>query len=432
MWRASCSPRTGQRAKRTPVVFLWRSRSPLRRAEDGHQGSFSASMSDIREMETCFMKEIKYIFGKFLYNLVKDQPDTSVVMSSYSSMFLLAQLAMYASGQSQTELLNLLHLRNKDEITSSIPEIYKSLEDQQNIILNMAAKSYVNAKYSLSDSYKSDTKTYFKAEAENVDFSNPRTAAQIINSWVADHTNNKIKNLITPSDLSSDTQVVLANAIYFMGRWVKPFELDRTKPADFYTSKEETVRVDMMNMENTFKYAELEDLNAKALELGYLNRNFSFLVVLPNNKKDDTNLITKLIEPAAIRSIKQNMKYEKVDVSLPKFETTTSIDLKSILQKASVLFNIWQVGVDDIFSPGTTGLNGIIEGVDTLFVSSAIQKANIIVDEVGSEASAANAFLLVGASFNPEPPKVFNADHPFVYYILFQDNPIFCGLFAGK
>ena len=57
-----------------------------------------------------------------------------------------------------------------------------------------------------------------------MDFGQPQTASHEINAWVEKQTNGKIKNLISPQSLNSLTRLVLVNAIYFKGTWVRPFK----------------------------------------------------------------------------------------------------------------------------------------------------------------------------------------------------------------
>lgn len=66
-------------------------------------------------------------------------------------------------------------------------------------------------------------------------------------------------------------------------------------------------------------------------------------------------------------------------------------------------------------------------------ITDVIQKALIKVDEEGTVAAAATAVLMPLAALapmQPKPPKVFNADHPFMYTL--YDIPSQTILFIGQ
>ena len=53
-----------------------------------------------------------------------------------------------------------------------------------------------------------------------------------------------------------------------------------------------------------------------------------------------------------------------------------------------------------------------------LVIRAVLQQAFIAVDENGAEATAATAVIMTkGAAPKPEEPMVFNADHPFLFFI---------------
>ena len=63
-----------------------------------------------------------------------------------------------------------------------------------------------------------------------VDFTNrPRTTLRRVNGFIAQNTNNLIKNMFK-EPLAVDTKVVLSNALYFNGSWEYEFQFD---PPDF-------------------------------------------------------------------------------------------------------------------------------------------------------------------------------------------------------
>jgi serpin B len=110
---------------------------------------------------------------------------------------------------------------------------------------------------------------------------------------------------------------------------------------------------------------------------------------------------------------------EEVNFSLPRFKTETKFELKHVLAKmgAGLAF-----GDDANFS-------GI--GEEPLKISEVIHKAFVECDEVGTEAAAATAvgMMLCSAAFRQEP-KVFNADHPFMFFIHNKEKRTI--LFSGR
>ena len=75
----------------------------------------------------------------------------------------------------------------------------------------------------------------FQGELRNVDFQHqPEPVRNAINKWVEEHTKNKIRDLLAPGTISTDTLLVLANAIYFKGLWESQFKKELTKEASFF------------------------------------------------------------------------------------------------------------------------------------------------------------------------------------------------------
>ncbi|KAM3962835.1 antichymotrypsin-2-like [Aphomia sociella] len=364
--------------------------------------------------------------GNFLYDVIKRNPRSSLVMSPFSVLIPLAELALYSGpGRSYNQLMNILNLKSKDEIRSVFPTLISSLKAQEHAVLDLAAKIYVNENYKLTDSFKKDTRAIFEAEAENINFSNSNNAAERINAWVEKVTKNRIKQFVEPSMFTEATRLVLTNAIYFLGNWQSQFHKSDTADLDFHVSKDKTVQVPMMYQKEEFKYAESKDLDSKILEIPYKGGNFSYVAFLPNNIEGYEAVADKLKDSKALHAALDLLQYRSCKVYIPRHEITTSIDLVDVLQN---------LNVTDIFSTEKAKLTGILANNDDVGVSAAIQKANIKVDETGTEAAAANAFVVGITSLSVQiiDDYIFKADHPFIFFLLLNRNPLFCGIYSGN
>jgi serine protease inhibitor len=72
---------------------------------------------------------------------------------------------------------------------------------------------------------------YHAGDVANVEFGQPG-AADIINKWVASKTNDKIRRVVTPEVVRSSI-LILINAIYFKGIWMRQFDEENTEERAF-------------------------------------------------------------------------------------------------------------------------------------------------------------------------------------------------------
>ena len=69
--------------------------------------------------------------------------------------------------------------------------------------------------------------------------------------------------------LYPETAMVLANALYFKGKWRTEFDPNSTKDQCFNSPTRQCVNVSMMQLSHSFNYNFNIDLNAHAIELPY-------------------------------------------------------------------------------------------------------------------------------------------------------------------
>ena len=118
------------------------------------------------------------------------------------------------------------------------------------------------------------------------------------------------------------------------------------------------------------------------------------------------------------RKIEENKGKTKVHLEIPKFKIESEIPLVKILKR---------LGMTKMFQQGVADFKGISD--IPLYVSDAIQKAFIEVDETGTEAAAATA-ITGKTRLGPIPLKLFVADHPFLFFL--RDLKTKLLLFQGR
>ncbi len=251
-----------------------------------------------------------------------------------------------------------------------------------------------------------------------LDLARAQAASQEINRWVEKQTADKIKDLIKPSDLGRDTRLVLTNAIYFKGDWVKPFDNKDTRPEDFTVSAEKKVKVPLMQQKASFGYRQEETF--QVLEMPYAGQELSMVVLLPK-KADGLAELEKALSAQRLTGLLSTLGRREVVTFLPKFKLEAYFELKPTLEA---------LGMKLAFA-GQADFSGI-NSEEELSVSAVIHKAYVDVNEEGTEAAAATAVVVARATVmrRPEPIPVFRADHPFLFLI--RDTRSGAILFLGR
>ena len=176
-------------------------------------------------------------------------------MSTISLASVLGMLLAGAKKNTKSQLLNTFGMSTEKLVASEFQEALgtiKEFENNPNVTLRTANRIYVDNGDKLLADYMSLLKRYYSAEPKNIDFkADSKKASTEINKWVEQQTNEKIKDLLKPSDLQA-AKLVLVNAIYFKGDWQSKFKEANTKEMDFASSKNEKSKVKMMNQEGNF------------------------------------------------------------------------------------------------------------------------------------------------------------------------------------
>jgi serpin B len=354
-----------------------------------------------------------------LYKKVAADPGNFVFSpTSISLAFAMAQQG--AAGETAAEMARVLHSDGK----TGFAEWQKALAalGKKSIQLDLANSLWGQKSYPFAPAYFAALQHDFAAKVEAVDF--PKSFDQVrknVNAWVEKQTHDRIKDLLAPGTVSDKTRLILANAIYFKGNWAHQFKKEATHDVPFH-SPGETHPVKMMAINDDFRYGSSGEVSI--LEMPYEKSDLAMEIVLPN-AVDGLPAIEKSLDVAMVdRWMKSLHGADKVDVQLPRWKGDKTVPLTEVMK---------QLGMKKAFSQDDADFSKMLKPDasrdDRLYISYAIHKAFILVDEKGSEAAAATAIVMNRAA-SVEMPTMFHADHPFLYMI--RDTKSGAILFMGR
>ena len=364
-------------------------------------------------------------FALDYYSQLKKKDSGNIFFSPFSISSALAMTYEGAKGQTAEEMRSVFYFPADDNLRRTE---YAAIFDELNkgdkkYKLSTANAIWAQKDYQFLAEYFNRVEKYYGGKANNLDFAKDPEGSRItINNWVEDQTNDKIKDLIPQRVIDALTRLVLTNAIYFKGEWVKQFNVEDTRDENFRISKNNSVKVPMMQRTDEdakFNYAENDKL--QILEMPYSGEELSMLVLLPIN--DDLATLEDLLSTKKLSGWKKDLEEQRVKVFIPKFKFET---------KCFMADDLKTMGMPKAFQWPGADFSGM-DGTKNLYIGQVIHQAFVEVNEEGTEAAAATAVVMLeGAAPGQKTPKipVFRADHPFIFLI--QEKASGNILFMGR
>lgn len=255
------------------------------------------------------------------------------------------------------------------------------------------------------------TRDRYGAELEPMDFRGaPDPSRLLINAWVAEQTRDRIRDLLPDGSIIPATRMVLTNAVYFLGKWVTPFEREMTRAADFHRLDGSTVQVATMNQTEHVSYT--EDADAQVIELPYQGEQMSMLFVLPRQRDGLVALVDSLT-PERLDTWAGALAHRQVWVALPK----VTLDPAMPMRLAADLAALGMPLAFDDSQADFTAMGVPPNPAMRLFISEVFHKAFVKIDEEGTEAAAATAVVMAEGAGAQAQPTLFHADHPFLFIL---------------
>jgi serpin B len=353
-------------------------------------------------------------FALQMFNEVSKQEGLNTFFSSLGLNMALGMLYNGASGETRTEMAEVLGMADftDSEINEHYQKMSQSMLDFDPLTnISIANSIWYRQGFYVKQSFIDVNRKYFDAEVNSLDFNIP-DAADTINKWCADKTNDRIPKII--DDISADVRMYLINALYFKSKWQFPFTKVPTKQEDFTKADKQRIKINMMTQATTLPY--YIDKYLAAVEMPYGNQAFSMVAVLPADNMDIDQLIEHL-DNTAWQNIVNKLRQQYVWLKLPRFKIESEITLNEPVKN---------VGMKRIFSGGFENISDAL-----LLVSAIKQKTFVGVNEEGTEAAAVTwVEMETSSGGGTDMPVQFFANRPFLYLI--KERSTGAILFIGR
>ena len=347
----------------------------------------------------------------FSFNLLTqvaaNEEQENIVLSPLSASMLLGMLMNGADGETLAQIQAVTGFGAEasiDDINAYYLQLIQVLPDLDAYTnVGIANGIWVKEQFPVYEAFMQACKQNFDAQAKNVPTFVDDKVLKDINDFAAQHTNDRIKEIINRSMVSEETMMVLLNALYFKALWKDKFDKNYTLQQTFTTLKDAKIQVDMMRLYDKRQlYAETED--CQLVELPYKGDQYVADIILPAK---DTDILTwvKTLDAERWQQLIKGIYSTEVNLGLPKFKLNYERELTDDLAA---------LGMPAAFTPFADFSR--LSELPT-YISLIKQKTFIQVDEEGTEAAAVTIGIDVAASAGPDYVKEFIADRPFLFVI---------------
>ncbi|HNQ35000.1 MAG TPA: serpin family protein [bacterium] len=358
-------------------------------------------------------------FACELYQKLAEPARDNLFFSPNSLSTALAMAWAGARGETSRAMASTLHFDLPPErLHAAYRELLERLGSEKLNELNAANALWAQRGLGFLPEYLNLARNSYRAGLEELDFRKaPEPARKSINAWVERQTRDRIKDLIPPGVINSQTRLVLTNAIYFKGTWAEKFLEKNTLEAPFQPEAGPPVKARLMNRQGEFGYFETPEL--QGLEIPYAGERLSMVILLPR-EADGLKNLEKRLNAENLSGWLGQMRNREVKAALPRFRLTGEFALAGVLAG---------MGLGPAFSD-RADFSGIT-GRPDLCISEVVHKSFVEVNEAGTEAAAATGVVMRVTSIRPpRAVPVFRADHPFIFLI--RERATGALLFLGR
>ena len=371
-------------------------------------------------------------FAFDLYQTLREQGG-NLFYSPHSISLALSMTYAGAGGETASQMADILHFSlTRDRLHPAFNTLVQELasrgegtEDRggERFRLNIVNAVWGQEGHDFREPFLDVLAESYGAGVRSADFrATPEESRLAINDWVAENTEDRIRDLIPPDVINTLTRMVLTNAIYFNASWSYPFSESSTRERTFHLLDRAVVYVPMMKTAEELRYASGDGY--QAVDLPYVGHELSMTVIVPDRGRFTE--FENSLDAALVDRIVAGLEFRYVTLDLPKFDFESQFRLGETL-KSMGMPNAFNSAASD-FS-GMDGRSCLAGDPECLFIREVVHKAFVSVDEAGTEAAAATGVVMQIESAPPSPVSV-TVDRPFIFLIRDQETEAI--LFVGR
>ena len=338
------------------------------------------------------------------------------VYSPVSLWFALAMLAETTEGNSRREILDALGAEDVEQLRAWADTLWHALyTDDGTAAVLLGTSMWLDRGMDFDQDTLDALARHYYAGSYQVPMGTDE-ADQALADWTAEQTRGLIGAEGKVLETTPDTLMVLASTLYAMGRWVNEFQPENNTDDVFTAADGTQQQTEFMHRTEDANFIRREGYQAAALN----STAGQVVFVLPDEGVAPRDL---LADPGFLGSLDvygEDGIYGEVQWSLPKFDVSSDLDLKSTLTG---------LGITSVLDPEASDFSPLTS-TEPVWLDQAKQIARVQVDELGFQAAAVTLLAMAGGGAPEDDPRIciMDLDRPFLFVIRSGDAVLFAGV----
>ena len=393
---------------------------PADYTEDDGYLNWQADQLALHRQPEGYADSLNRYFADITGQLLSNTKGENTACSPVNIYLALAMLAETSDGNSRQQILDLLGADSIDKIRTQAEQVWKAHYNNDGLTTSILANSlWLEEGYP----YNKETVQLLAEKYYASVFQGDLGTEEIdkaLRNWINEQTGGLLREQTQNLTLDPQTVLALVSTLHYQVQWLNEFQEKENTESTFYGTAGDTTKTFMRQTLIYNPYYWSDHFGAVSLNL---EDNGRMWLILPDEGVTPEELLST---GEAMDFLQQNAnEYENqkslmIHLSVPKFDISSDLDISRQLK---------DLGITDIFVPGTADFSPIIPENDGGYVSQVKHAARVAIDEEGVTAAAFTMIARCGAGMPPKDEMDFTLDRPFLFVIESQDGlPLFAGI----
>ncbi len=327
----------------------------------------------------------------------------------------LAMTTELTEGETRQQVYEILGVEDADTLRKQVSAVWESVyQDNSHEICVLANSLWLEKGLKYNQEAMDAIAYHYYASVYQGDLGSDRLNKDIA-AWINNNTGKFLKDSTKNIKLSPETIMALYSTLYFQAKWSDEFSESNNTEGVFHMPEGDTQAVYMNKKLKQMDY--YWGTNFSAVNL-YLKNGCSMWFILPDEGQTTNDVLNDGTYMEMVLSNQwEDSKYMKVNLSVPKFDVSSTMDLSAGLKN---------MGATDVFSENVAEFTKLT-GDSPIYLTGANQSVRVEIDEEGVKAAAYIEIPGAGSAAPPDEIIDFVLDRPFLFVITNDNIPLFAG-----